>query len=295
MFGYVRPQKWELLVREFDQYKGVYCSLCRQLGRRYGPVAKLALNYDCTFFSMTFIALSVREPGFERKRCTVNPLSKCTYCLERDKADAGAALTVIMTYFKIKDDIEDSPWYKKAAYRCLLPFAAPARRRAAKKYPEYDSIVSSAMEEQKKVEHGENPGVDGSAEPTANMLASLFTLLAEGEKNTPEARVLREFGYYLGRWVYLMDAADDLEKDVASGSFNPFAVRYGIRRGDAGEKLRTAKAGANEVLNMTLARLGAAFQLMDLNSFAPVIRNVVLKGLPEIQKELLFQKEKTNV
>lgn len=294
MFGYVKPQKWELLLREYDQYRGVYCSLCRRLGRRYGPAAKLALNYDCTFFSIVLIALSPRVPRFERKRCTVNPMKKCTYCLSEEEIDAAAALTVILSYFKIRDDIEDSPWYKKAAFFCLLPAAAHARRRAEKEFPEYDAAVSSAMEGQRKAERGAGLGPDGCAEPTANMLAVLFELSAGGGENTAAARVLHEFGYYLGRWIYLMDAADDLEKDVASGSFNPFAVKYGIRDGDA-EGIRAAKSRANEALNMTLARLAAAFHLMDLNSFGSVVQNVVLKGLPEMQKELLFQKEKTNV
>lgn len=294
LFGYVKPQKWELLLREYDQYNGVYCSLCRRLGRSYGPAAKLALNYDCTFFSIVLIALSSRAPRFERKRCTVNPLKKCTYCLSEEEIDAAAAVTVILSYFKIRDNIEDSPWYKKAAYYCLLPVAAYARRRAAEKFPEYDSVVSSAMEEQKKAERGAGLGPDGCAEPTANMLAGLLGLSAGARENTAAARVLHEFGYYLGRWVYLMDAADDLEKDLASGSFNPFALKYGIRGGDA-EGIRAAKHGANEALNMTLARLSAALHLMNLNSFGSVIQNVVLKGLPEMQKELLFQKEKTNV
>ena len=295
MFGYVRPQKWELLLREYDQYTGVYCSLCRQLGRRYGPAAKMALNYDCTFFSIVLIAISKQSLRFERKRCTVNPLKKCTYCLSENEIDASAALTVILSYYKVKDDIKDSPWYKKAAYSCLLPLAAHARRRAAVKYPEYDGIAAAAMREQEKAEQCAEAGLDACAEPTAKMLAALFELSSGKEKNAPAARVLREFGYYLGRWVYLMDAADDLEKDIASGTFNPFAVKYGIdsETGNA-EKLRSAKSSANEALNMTLARLDAAFQLLNFNCFAPVIQNVILKGLPQMQKELLFQKEKTN-
>lgn len=296
LFGYVKPQKWELLLKEYDQYTGVYCSLCRQLGRRYGPAAKMALNYDCTFFSIVLISLSGKSPSFERKRCTVNPFKKCPYCLAETETDAGAALTVILSYYKIKDNIADSPRYKRAAYRCLLPFAAYGHRRAAAAYPAYEAIVSSAMRDQAKAESEENAGPDRCAEPTANMLARLLVYSSGKEEDAAESRVLHEFGYYLGRWVYLMDAADDMEKDAASGSFNPFAVKYGIRPGEKdAEKFRRAKAGANEALNMTLVRLDAALQLMDLDSFEPVIRNVVLKGLPQMQKELLFQKEKTNV
>lgn len=291
MFGYVKPQKWDLLLREYDQYKSVYCALCRQLGRRYGPAAKMILNYDCTFFSIVRIALSTRSPRFERKRCTVNPLKHCTYCLSEEETDAAAALTVILSYFKVRDNIADSPWYKKAGYYCLLPAAACARRKAAGRFPAYDAAAEAAMREQSRVEHSADSGPDACAEPTAGLLAVLFESAAG---NARDARILHEFGYYLGRWIYLMDAADDLEKDAASGSFNPFVARYGVRPGDT-EAIRAAKAGANEVLNMTLARLGAAFRLLECKSFGSIVENVVLKGLPEMQRELLFQKEKSHV
>ena len=32
---------------------------------------------------------------------------------------------------------------------------------------------------------------------------------------------LRKFGFFLGKFIYIMDAYDDLEKDLKNGSYNP--------------------------------------------------------------------------
>ena len=79
MFGYVRPFKSELLVREYDQYKAAYCQLCRALREHYGRAASFTLSYDCTFYAL--LALSTREAELKlhHGRCVMNPLKKCDF------------------------------------------------------------------------------------------------------------------------------------------------------------------------------------------------------------------------
>lgn len=298
LFGYVRPQKSELLVREFEEYGGIYCSLCRSLGKRYGFAARLALNYDCTFYALVLLSASAKpSPGFQKGRCVVNPLKKCAFCAsgERELAEASA-LTILLLYHKLLDDIADSKFWKKLLRLLPYPLVRHAYRRALRAYPAMGEIVSHAMELQRDAENSEAPGLDLCAEPTAGMLGRILELSAgeEGQKS-PKARVLGRFGYCLGRWIYLIDAADDLADDLKTGSFNPFAVRFRLEAESPPEAIAEARGFANEVLNQTLSQLGAAANLMDLNSLGPIVRNVVFLGLPQMQKELLFEKEKTNV
>jgi len=298
VFGYIRPQKSELLVREYEQYKGVYCSLCRQLGKSYGVVSRLTLSYDCTFYALMLLALSPECPGFESGRCVVNPLKKCTYCnAGENELTAASALSVIMTYHKIRDDIADSHFLGKLRAYLFLPFAKHARKKAARDFPQMDGIVSAMMVAQQAVEHGESPGIDFCAEPTANMLQQVFELTAGANQDneSSEVRVLRQFGYYLGRWVYLIDAADDIEKDIKSKSFNPFISKFILDQSSTPEELDNVRNFANQVLNLTLSQLISALNIFDFQHFDSIINNVILKGLPEIQKELLFKKEKMNV
>ena len=291
MFGYVKPKKSELLVREFEAYNGIYCSLCRQLGKSYGPFAKLTLNYDCTFFALVLLALVPKHcPEFSVGRCTVNPLKKCTFCSSGAELEFAASLTVILAYYKVRDDLKDPGVLKRVAAGFLFPMAALIHRKAIRKQPEIESVVSMSMERQQTVERADHLGLDQCAEPTALMLGKLLPLAAEREAAAPDGRVLQQVGYYLGRWIYLVDAADDLESDLHSGAFNPFAALQ-----KQGKPLSEIHNYANQVLNGTLSRLGAAANLLDFNALGPIVRNVLLLGLPQIQKELLDKKEKGNV
>jgi hypothetical protein len=296
LFGYVRPQKSELLIREFEQYKGVYCSLCRQLGKRYGAAARLALNFDCTFYAMLLLSRNQSCAGFQIGRCVVNPVKKCTYCNAGEKEfAAAAALTVIMTYYKIRDDISDSKFLGKLRGYLLLPLAFNARKKAARDFPQIDSIVSKAIIQQNKTEASQNFGIDSCSEPTANMLGEVFSNTDGLDDGSAEKRIFQQIGYFLGRWVYLIDAADDIEKDIKTNSFNPFVALYKLSKNSTAEDFSGAKENINQMLNLTLSQLIAAFHLVNIEHFGSILDNIICKGLPEMQKEILFKKEIGNV
>lgn len=149
------------------------------------------------------------------------------------------------------------------------------------------------MEGQKAAEE-KRAGPNECAEPTAQLLQGLFEELAgeaEGQESAQGQKLaLGQFGYFLGRWVYLMDASDDLREDARQGKFNPFLLRLGLseKRQLSEEELRSAEAACNEALNATAAMLLPPLNLIDLKLFGPIIENVAQKGLPEIQREILF-------
>ncbi|MGB4934617.1 MAG: DUF5685 family protein, partial [Ruminococcus bromii] len=220
MFGYLQIQKSELLVRESEAYKAVYCGLCRQMGKDYSVFTRFTLSYDCTFYAMLLMSLNRSCKGFKDGRCTCNPLKKCKFAT--DSGDAyrkAAAFSMISVYYKIIDDIQDSGFFKKLLCRIIKPFFSHQRKKAADKYPDMDKAVSDMMKMQYDAEHSEKPSVDMSAHPTALMLAAVLSAEAHDEI---QKRVLYEFGYHIGRWIYLVDAADDIEKDIKSNGFNPF-------------------------------------------------------------------------
>lgn len=288
MFGYVRPYKPELLVREYDQYKAVYCQLCRALGEEYGFTARFALSYDCAFYAM--LAISVGDESIEerRGRCVCNPMKRCTYLPSAGEAyKKAAALCVLLTYHKLRDDCEDEGFFHSLGSRLLLPMVAPKARKAAGRYPEMARAVEKAMESQREAEE-EGSGIDRCADPTAGLLKELFGELAGC--NDKQRQALESFGYFLGRWVYLMDAADDLAGDMKDGSFNPFIKRLGLegKKELTAEERRAADEACNETLNATAAQLVLAVNLIEPGPFGPIIWNVAEKGLGEVQREILF-------
>ncbi|WP_101697904.1 DUF5685 family protein [Clostridium minihomine] len=296
MFGYIKPQQSELLVREFEQYKGVYCSLCRQLGKSYGAMARMTLSYDCTFLAMLMMSRSDECCGFEKGRCVVNPLKKCTFNKgEQPELVFASALSAIMTYYKVKDDLRDPGWTSRIRAVFFLPFASRAHKKAAREFPALEGTVAQAMELQRQTEQQKDPPLDACAEPTAQMLSGVFSQLTEPD--SPEFRILEQFGYFLGRWVYLMDAADDIPKDLKKNAFNPFVRDYGLTTQSTDEQMKEAADRCNQVLNMTVSQAIAAFQLLDLRQFASILTNIVCLGLPQMQKEFMqkWEKEKNDV
>ncbi len=91
MFGYITIDKGEMLVKDYEAYKAVYCSLCKQLGKEYSFLSRFILSYDCTFYAVMALALESECPGFSQGRCTFNPLKKCNYLKTQKKPLSMAA------------------------------------------------------------------------------------------------------------------------------------------------------------------------------------------------------------
>lgn len=278
MFGYLRVQKSELLVREYEAYKSVYCGLCNQLGKDYSFLTRFILSYDCTFYAMLLMSLKRSCKSFKDGRCKFNPLKKCKFAV--DSADCyskASALSVISSYYKLKDDIADSGFFKKIASYLLKPFFSHWHKKAVKNYPEIEKIVSEMMTMQFNAEHSENISIDSAAHPTAFMLANILSLEADDEV---DKRVYYEFGYHLGRWVYLIDAADDYEDDIKHNNFNPF---LSIKQDNIFDYM-------TGVLNQSLARAYNAYNLIELTDFKGIFDNMMLYGFPSAQNRVMEKK-----
>ena len=287
MFGYVRPFKSELLVREYDQYKAAYCQLCRALKEHYGRAASFTLSYDCTFYALLMLSTREARLSLHHGRCVMNPLKRCDFLESDGEAyHKAAALSVLLTYHKLRDNLEDDSFFKSLGSRLFLPFVSRKARKAAEEYPFLAQEAQKAMDGQRQAEENAG-GVDACAEPTANLLAALFKELA---CDSLQGAALERFGYFLGRWVYLMDAADDLMDDLKEGAFNPFIPRLGLsgKTELTPQERKAADQACNQTLNATAAQMLLAFNLVELRNFGPILENVVTKGLPEIQREILF-------
>ena len=280
MFGYLQIDKAELKVREYEAYKAVYCGLCKQLGKDYSFLTRLSLSYDCTFYTMMLMSLSSGCTGFSDGRCRFNPLKKCRFAdCKNDCYSKAAALSVISVYYKLLDELMDSGFWKRLAVRMIKPFFSHWRKKAARRYPETDTIVADMLDKQVKVEAEPSPSLDATAHPTAEMLGKLLCLEAKDEL---QRRVFYECGYHLGRWIYFIDAADDFEKDVKHDNFNPFRL---IESDDLTQRME-------QTLNQSLARSYDAYVLIDnLTDFKGILDNMMLLGFPLKQNSVLSKRQ----
>lgn len=272
IFGYIKPFKPEMKMKEFDTFQAIYCGLCKQLAHVYGPFSSLTLSYDFTFIAAISIGLSEQCAGFQRCTCTVNPLKK-KYCVQScDDLTFCASTAMLLIYYKIKDDIADSHFWGKLRGWILLPFASHARKKARKQYSVMDDAIAAAMRKQAEIEDAECVSIDRAADPTASALAIICEGLSDDEK---QKRILNRFGYLLGRYVYFADALDDLEEDGKKHSYNPFLQKFA----DKGNSLEEIKRYAHEVLNMTVGEIAPAYELLELKRHKSILDNIIYLGL----------------
>ena len=293
LFGYIKPKIPELKVREYERYKSVYCSLCKQLGKEYGILSRLALSYDSAFFALISLSLKENCTPVQKGKCVCNPLKKCNFCTQSNgEFSLASALTVMLTHQKLRDDIADSGILGKLRAYVLLPPVWRANQKASKRYPQLQQIISKTQSAQQQVEQQAPAGIDAAAEPTAQMLGQIFAQLAPKCKAT--ARILHNLGYFLGKWVYMIDAADDIEKDIKEQTFNPFVASFSLTKESPAEEIAQAKTQCNQSLNAVLSQVIASYHLIEPHHFKPIIENIITEGLPQMQKEILFQKENQN-
>ena len=284
MFGYLQPYKPYMLVKDYELYKSVYCGLCKQLGKEYGILARMTLSYDCTCYTLLAMGLTGKNECVNKKRCTCNPLKSCLYCTDgSEQLSLASAITVVTVYYKLVDDIKDSSFIGSIPSRLLKPIANIWRKKSLKKYPEIDQILSELNDNQFEAEHSNTPDIDQCAEPTALMMKQLMQLLAHSDA---ENEIFGEFGYYLGKWVYLIDAGDDYDKDLKKNNFNPFI--YQLKEKNLTQQQRSEYI--NGVLNVVASRLLSAYNLMEIKTFNAITDNLVNMGLGQMQNKILFHK-----
>lgn len=283
MFGYVRVAPPALDSPSFKQYQGVYCSLCRQLGRRYGLLARFILNYDLTFLALLKLAVKQQDCRFVSGHCSFSPLCRRLCCHEEETLAETADISVLLTYYKLTDNAADEHGLKRLICRLLLKACGGWYRKAKERQPQTEALLADYMRQQATVEAARTASVDAAADPFARFLAALLTAVGTDE-------AFYRFGYCLGRWIYLADAVDDLPDDAASGSYNPYAAAHGLDIQSSPQTVREVQEGGLLHLNNCLAVCRAAYDALPVRRFDPVFRNVLYAGMPAVQKELLLTK-----
>lgn len=278
MFGYVRPPLQDLPQEETERFRRIYCGLCHTLGQRCGTAARFILNYDFTYLAILLSA--GREGARHTARCIAHPVHGRTY-LESDAAmETAADESVILAYWQLRDGVADHDWFHSLKYRGLSDLLEPAYRRAAAARPGFDESTRRQLRLLAELEAENCDSLDGAADAFAALLSG-----AAQEVDEPvRRRVLEQLLYHLGRWVYLVDAADDLKKDTASGNYNPVALRFGLTDGAWTPEARREFAAT---LDHSIHMMTTAFELWDFGVWTPILETTLYNGLFRVGKAVL--------
>lgn len=269
MLGYVKAFKPEMKIKDYELYRGIYCSLCRALGRLYSPIAQLFLSYDFAFAAVLRLAAGESNCTFSKKRCPYNPAKNCMICSSKTELDYCAHAIIITVFYKVKDNLHDGGFKSKLLAAMIYPIVSLMRKKALRLAPEIDEIIGISMKKQAEVETKENVGIDEATHSSADALGKIMSLGFEGERKNS----LYSLGYMVGRYVYILDAADDLASDLKNGSFNPFKAEYGSNQGE--EFVQRVR----EMLNLTQSSALDALDLLEKKRFEDILENIILDGL----------------
>lgn len=285
MFGYVRPARPELKVRDWESYNAVYCGLCHTIGRRYGLLPRLFLNYDFTFLAM-LLSPAEESPQTEGRRCIACPHKKKCVLVENEGLAVAADESVILTYHRLRDTVVDSGFWKANVARLLSLLLRPAYRKAAACRPAFDEAMRECLTRLSELEGEKCPSMDAVADTFAQILRAAAPETGE----TARDRSMEQLLYHVGRWIYLVDAWDDLEQDRRTGAYNPLLYRFPDGAEAHREEMRRTLLGSLDLAN-------AAFNLMEFGCWEPILGNILGIGLPAVEEAVfrgLWRKKNKN-
>lgn len=261
MFGYVVANMEKLNESQKGIYRGYYCGLCRSLKKQFGNFGRLTLNYDMTFMILLLADLLDPETKEHTGRCAVHP-GKERVMLENELIDYGAAMNILLAYYNLMDDWKDEG--KKSA-RTAAKHLARFMAGIEEKYPRQARAVREGMAELDAEESRSPRDLDTAANIFGRLLGQLFVY-----RKDFWAEDCRAFGEGLGRFVYWMDAYEDLPKDMKKNRYNPLALIYG--QPDYEDRVA-------EMLKDTLGECALILERLPLVEHLEILRNVLYSGV----------------
>lgn len=285
MVGYVVCDKYELKVREFRVYNGYYCGLCKTVGSRHGQVLRPGLSYDMSFLALMLAALTGPDSRISAEHCAAHHIRKKPV-VRNSAVDYASDIMMLLGWANHADDEKDGDL--SASDRILTPVWKKLRAeagRVSKQLPDTARAIGGALRALDGLEAAGNASIDAAANTFADVMKAVFLgyfreFLPNGNVDEALIKTLSAFARSLGRWIYLIDAADDFYEDRKSGSYNVFAVRFG-------SDLKAAKNAAAGALYHDLAQASAAFDLMDVRENHGILENVIDSGLRKKTEEVL--------
>ena len=268
VFGYVAANPKFMTEQEQQRYRGAYCGLCRVLGKRHGQLSRLSLTFDMTFLAMFLGAMYVPEEVSESFRCVVHP--KGTHnAVTTVYTEYAADMNVLLAYLNCMDNWRDDRSIAALGESVLF---RKGYQQACGRYPRQAQVIQEELEKLSQMEQARCEDPDAAANCFGRMLGELFVPHAEDYF----ARELREFGFYLGKFIYLYDACMDWEADRKKGSYNPVLLRFGAPIGR--ETMQTA-------LVPYISRCLEIFERLPIVQDGTIIRNILYSGVWQAFRE----------
>ncbi len=285
MFGYIMPEKPELKIKEFDIYRAYYCGVCKSIGKRHGQLKRMTLTYDAAFMALLLGSVMNVETKLIKERCMVHPVKK-HFVTYNDIVDYSSDINIILAYNNIEDKWKDDR--SKAALAGMAIFKS-AYKKLTVEYADKCDIIIQRLDDLSRLEKAGCSSVDEAAEPFARLME---TVLDYEKLDDNTRQILRWMGYNIGKWIYLIDAFDDLEKDLKSSSYNPYLLQFKFE--NEKEDVQSFKTRIKEQVEFTLlyclGEASKAFALLDIKENKGILENIIYMGMLSKTDKILCQR-----
>lgn len=326
MLGYVKIDKGELKVREYEVYTGYYCGVCKSIGRRYGQLPRMVLSYDAAFLAILLASLSDESDTPVQEHCIAHPVIKKKTVIRNRAIDYAGDVMLILAWYKLADDAADEG---KAYAKPVMLMMKRIFRRLNRLYPELCSSIENHLSALSALEREKCASIDMAAEAFSKIMEDIFTeglqavygseppqqtspgadrsdygiSGASGMQNGPcgfaspgsdTRELLARAGYHLGKWVYMIDAVDDIEENIESGAYNPLLFRFKFDAANETADEFRARIEPDLRFNLYhyLAMLSRCTDSLDIRKNAGIIENVIYFGLNRKTEEIIMRTDK---
>lgn len=252
-----------------ELYRAYYCGLCRTMRRRCGFFAGMILNYDFTFLAL----LLAQKEGEQVERCRccpTRPFRCVSMCVSSPGLETVADESVILAYHQLCDTVQDEGFFRGFPARMLRLLLHRGYRKAASRQPNFDQTVTAQLKRLHALELEQCASLDAPADAFATLLQAAAPQTGESAHDRAMAQLL----YHMGRWIYLLDARDDLARDRTQGNYNPILLRF-----DADQDVDPS---VRATLDRSLDLMRSSCALLELGQQEEIVNNVLWLGLPAV-------------
>lgn len=261
MFGYVVINKPEIKFKDYEMYRSFYCGLCRELRERYGISGQLSLTYDMTFVILLLSGLYEPPTRKGKTRCLIHPL--CSHTVRKNEiTEYGADMNLLLAYYKCVDDWKDERKFLRFLYSRLLKGKS---ERSAGRLKEKARAISRGLEEISCLEKAGERDIDRISGAFGRIMEEIFAYREDSWEPS-----LRRFGFYLGKFIYLLDAYEDLEKDEGNGNYNPFS---------GSNIMEELEGNVRRLLMMMMGEACREFEKLPIIKYGDILRNILYSGV----------------
>lgn len=272
MFGYVLPSKLDMTFRDFFSYKAYYCGICKSLKKNYGQLSRFSLNYDITFLAVLLSAIYKENENILYQECISNPFRKRRVIIN-EFTNYCASINILLTYHKLLDNYFDD---KSVLALLVSKLFEHKFIMSSKLYPKKEEELTTRLKIFNQLED-KNAEIDELANEFGNILGELFIF----DKSDQNSSLLRQIGFYIGKYIYYLDCYDDLSKDIRKSRFNPLKSK----------EIKDKNEYVHNAVDEIIAMLNNLVGQLELKQSREIISNIIRFGLRGKAEKILKKEE----